>query len=44
MIDVERPGPSALGLGAPLAAAMKARHVALPELTAGRLESTLRSL
>lgn len=44
VIDVEPPGPGALGLAAELARTMNARHLRLPELTAGRLEATLRSL
>ncbi|CAN5904433.1 magnesium chelatase subunit D family protein [soil metagenome] len=44
VVDVEAPGRSAVGLGPDLARAMAARHLTLPELTAGRLETTLRSL
>lgn len=43
LVDVEPPGPGALGLGRELAARMGARHLSLPELTAGRLEAALRS-
>ncbi len=44
LVDVERPGPGALGLARPLAEAMNARRLALPELTATDLESALRRL
>jgi magnesium chelatase subunit D len=44
VIDVEAPGPGRLGLAAELAGAMRARHLPLAELTADRLEATLRSL
>jgi magnesium chelatase subunit D len=44
LVDVERPGPGALGLVAPLAEAMGARLLSLPELTAGALEAALRDL
>ncbi len=42
LVDVERPGPGALGLAPQLAAVMAARLLSLPELTAGTLESALR--
>jgi magnesium chelatase subunit D len=44
VVDVESAGGGALGLAAELARAMGATHLPLPTLTAGRLESTLRSL
>lgn len=44
LVDVERAGPGALGLVAPLAEAMRARLLSLPELTAGALETALRGL
>ncbi len=44
VIDVEPPTGPRLGLAVDLATAMAARHITLPELTAGRLESALRSL
>ncbi|MEA2973910.1 MAG: magnesium chelatase subunit [Actinomycetota bacterium] len=44
VIDVEPATGPRLGLAADLAAAMGARHLALPDLTAGRLESALRHL
>ncbi|MGD9798895.1 MAG: VWA domain-containing protein [Acidimicrobiia bacterium] len=44
VIDVEAPGPGGLGLAVSLARAMGARHLRLPDLTAGRLEATLRTL
>ncbi|MGI8710150.1 MAG: VWA domain-containing protein [Acidimicrobiales bacterium] len=44
VIDVEVPGPDALGLAAPLAEAVGARLLSLPQLTAGRLEAALRGL
>jgi magnesium chelatase subunit D len=44
VVDVEDDGGPRLGLAAELAAAMGARHLPHPQLTAGRLESTLRSL
>ena len=44
VIDVEPATGPRLGLAADLATAMGARHIALPDLTAGRLESALRSL
>ncbi len=44
VIDVEPTTGPRLGLAADLAAAMGARHLPLPTLTAGRLEAALRSL
>jgi magnesium chelatase subunit D len=44
VVDVESAAGGALGLAAELARAMGATHLPLPTLTAGRLESTLRSL
>jgi Mg-chelatase subunit ChlD len=44
VIDVEPTTGPRLGLAADLATAMGARHIALPDLTAGRLESALRRL
>ncbi len=44
LVDVERPGPGALGLARAVAEAMGARLLSLPELTAGDLETTLRGL
>ena len=44
VIDVEPATGPRLGLAADLATAMGARHIALPDLTAGRLESALRRL
>lgn len=44
LVDVEPHGPGALGLVMPLAEAMGARLLSLPELTAGALETTLRGL
>ena len=44
LVDVERPGPGALGLARRLAEAMDARLLSLPELTTGNLETTLRGL
>jgi Mg-chelatase subunit ChlD len=44
VIDVEPATGPRLGLAADLATAMGARHLALPDLTAGRLESALRHL
>lgn len=44
VVDVEEAGRGAVGLGPELARAMGGRHLPLPELTAGRLETTLRSL
>ena len=42
VIDVEPATGTRLGLAADLATAMGARHIALPDLTAGRLEAALR--
>ncbi len=44
VVDVEPDDGPRLGLAAELATAMGARHLTLPHLTAGRLESALRSL
>jgi magnesium chelatase subunit D len=44
VVDVEEAGRGAIGLGPDLARAMGGRHLRLPELTAGRLETTLRAL
>lgn len=44
LVDVERPGPGALGLAGQLAEAMDARLLSLPELTTAKLETTLRGL
>jgi magnesium chelatase subunit D len=44
VVDVEPAGAGRLGLAAELATAMGARHLPLAELTAGALESTLRTL
>jgi magnesium chelatase subunit D len=44
LVDVERPGPGALGLATPLADAMGARLLSLPEFTAADLETALRGL
>ena len=42
VVDVEPPGPGALGLAAKLAQAMGARRLSLPELTSDSLELALR--
>ncbi|MEA2687309.1 MAG: magnesium chelatase subunit, partial [Actinomycetota bacterium] len=44
VVDVEPTTGPRLGLAQDLAAAMGARHLPLPTLTAGRLEAALRSL
>jgi magnesium chelatase subunit D len=44
VVDVEDGTGPRLGLAAELAAAMGGRHLPLPQLTAGRLEATLRTL
>jgi len=44
VVDVEPATGPRLGLAGDLATAMGARHITLPDLTAGRLESALRGL
>ena len=44
VVDVEPPGPGALGLARRVAVAMDARHLALPEFSAPSLERALRDL